>query len=72
MTVLGATTNSAVGFLLPIIFYLKTEKNTSMFTKTKVAAYLLFAFICVSSVVTLTLFVRDFINEIWISKVFSF
>ena len=27
MTILGATTNSGIGFLIPIVFYLKIEKN---------------------------------------------
>jgi amino acid permease len=55
MTVLGATTNSAIGFLLPVMFYLKVEKKTPKYTNVKIAAYLLFAFICISSVITLTL-----------------
>ena len=60
MTILGATTNSAIGFLLPIIFYMKVEIATPWYTKAKIAAYLLFIFICVSSVITLVLFFDDF------------
>lgn len=62
MTILGATTNSAVGFLLPVVFYMKVERKTSKFTNVKIAAYLLFVFICISSVITLTLFTIDTMN----------
>jgi len=62
MTILGATTNSAIGFLLPIAFYLRVEKKTSKYTNKKIAAYILFVFICVSSVLTLTLFTIKSIN----------
>ncbi len=62
MTVLGATTNSAIGFLLPIMFYLKVEKKTPKYTNIKIAAYLLFAFICISSVITLTILVLEIVN----------
>ena len=62
MTVLGATTNSAIGFLLPIMFYLKVEKKTPKYTNVKIAAYLLFGFICISSVITLTLLVLRIVN----------
>jgi hypothetical protein len=63
MTILGATTNSAIGFLLPIIFYLKVEKKTAKYTNVKIGAYILFVFICVSSTVTLTLLVMRFVNK---------
>jgi amino acid permease len=56
MTVLGATTNSAIGFLLPITFYLKCEKKAPTFSNKKCVAYLLFGFICCSSVIELTTF----------------
>lgn len=62
MTILGATTNSAIGFLLPIMFYLQVEKKTPKYTNVKIAAYLLFVFICISSVITLTLLVMRFVN----------
>jgi len=54
-TLLGATTNSAIGFFLPIMFYLKVEKNSSKWTNTKIAAYLLFGFVAFSSCMTLGL-----------------
>lgn len=62
MTILGATTNSAIGFLLPIAFYLKVERKTSKYTNIKIIAYILFGFICVSSVITLTLFTIKSVN----------
>jgi amino acid permease len=56
MTILGATTNSAIGFLLPIAFYLKHERKTPRYTNDKIACYALFVFICFSSVAELTTF----------------
>lgn len=58
-TLLGATTNSAIGFFLPIMFYLKVERKTSRWTNKKIAAYLLFCFVGFSSVMTLGLMVYD-------------
>lgn len=54
-TLLGATTNSAIGFLLPIHFYLKVERKTSKWTNIKICAYCLYAFVCISSLITLGL-----------------
>ena len=56
MTILGATTNSAIGFLLPITFYLKMERKTPTFTSMKLGCYFVFVFICISSVIELTTF----------------
>ena len=62
MTILGATTNSAIGFLLPIAFYLKVEKRRSKWTNDKIIAYLVFVFICISSVIELTTFILKTVN----------
>jgi len=62
MTILGATTNSAIGFLLPVLFYLEVEKKGPKYTNVKIGAYLLFGFICISSITTLTLLVLRFVN----------
>jgi len=56
LTLTGATTNSAIGFFLPIAFYLKHERKTPKFTNDKIACYLLFVFIAFSSVATLVTF----------------
>ena len=61
-TLLGATTNSAIGFWLPILFYLKVEKKSSAWTNTKICAYLLFGFVAFSSVMTLGLMISRAIN----------
>mmetsp|Transcript_43298 Transcript_43298/g.57284 ORF Transcript_43298/g.57284 Transcript_43298/m.57284 type:complete len:123 (+) Transcript_43298:1203-1571(+) len=53
ISILGATTNSAIGFLLPIAYYLKMEKRTSPYTNIKICCYIVFVFICVSSVIEL-------------------
>ena len=54
MTILGATTNSAIGFLLPIGYYLKCERKQPTFTNKKCFAYFIFVFVCISSVIELT------------------
>lgn len=54
MTILGATTNSGIGFLLPIIFYLKIEKeNGGPWTKDKILSYIVFVTICICSAIEL-------------------
>ena len=49
MTILGATTNSGIGFLIPIIFYLKIEEKSSKWSLNKIAAYFTFVAICLCS-----------------------
>lgn len=61
-TLLGATTNSAIGFLLPIHFYLKVERKTSKWTNVKICAYCLYGFVCISSFITLGLMLNRAIN----------
>lgn len=63
MVILGATTNSAIGFLLPISFYLKHERKTPKYGNDKIACYCLFVFICFSSVAELTTFTLKEINN---------
>ena len=58
MTILGATTNSAIGFLLPIVFYLKSTKKAPVHRIDRVMAKFLFVFICVASVITMTMLVQ--------------
>ena len=53
ISILGATTNGAIGFLLPIMYYLKMEKRSSPYTNMKIACYIVFVFICISSVIEL-------------------
>ena len=62
MTILGATTNSAIGFFLPIAFYLKHERKTPRYTNEKIACYVLFVFITLSSIATLTTFTLKTVN----------
>jgi amino acid permease len=57
MTILGATTNSGIGFILPIIYYLKLERKASRWSNKKLVAYFVFAFICISSVVEIGTFI---------------
>ena len=63
ITILGATTNSAIGFLLPIAFYLKVENKPPRLTLTKISAYVLFTFICCGSIVTLTFFTINYFKS---------
>lgn len=54
MTILGATTNTAIGFLLPIIFYLKLiSQKAGSFWKQKLFSYLVFVIISFCSVIEL-------------------
>ena len=53
MQILGATTNSAIGFLLPIGYYVQIEKRSSRWTNMKITCYIIFVFICLSSVIEL-------------------
>jgi hypothetical protein len=57
MTILGATTNSGIGFLLPIIFYLKLESKLPSLSNQRLIAYAVFVFICISSVIEIGTFV---------------
>ena len=56
-TILGATPNSGIGFILPIIFYLKLERKAPTWSNKKVAAYIIFGFICISSVIEIGSFI---------------
>ena len=60
--ILGATTNSAIGFLLPIAYYLKMERKTSRWTNMKIISYIVFGFICTSSVIELYSIFKDVAN----------
>jgi amino acid permease len=57
MTILGATTNSGIGFLLPIVYYLRLERKAPKWSNKRVVAYAVFAFICCSSVIEIGTFV---------------
>jgi hypothetical protein len=54
MTILGATTNAAIGFLLPIVFYLKIEKPE--YRKKRVIAKAVFIAVFMVSIVELIYF----------------
>ena len=56
MTLLGATTNTAIGFLLPIIYYLRATRKAPRFRVDRLLSMILFVFISCASVITLTLF----------------
>ena len=57
LTILGATTNSGIGFLLPIMYYLRLEKSKPRNHPKKILCYLIFVFICISSIIELFTFV---------------
>ena len=57
MAFLGATTNSAVGFLLPIVYFWHVEKKKPWFDTMKLLSYFFFGFVLISSCIELyTLF----------------
>lgn len=53
MTILGATTNSAIGFLLPICFYLRSTRKAPPHRTDRVMAKILFVFIVAASIISL-------------------
>ena len=57
MIILGATTNAAIGFLLPIVFYLKTEKDE--YRTKKLIAKIVFVLVSALSVLELIYFVSS-------------
>lgn len=59
MTILGATTNSGIGFLLPIHFYLKTQKDKPKLTSMKLTCYIIYVVICLSSCITMYTFIDN-------------
>ena len=63
MTVLGATTNSGIGFLLPIHFYLKAQKDKNKVTNMKIMCYIVYTVICTSSVITMYSFIKGKIEK---------
>jgi len=56
MTILGATTNSGIGFLFPIVYYLKLERKAPKYSSRRIIAYCVFTFITLSSIVELGMF----------------
>ena len=64
MTILGATTNSGIGFLLPIIFYLKSERKATSFSNRKIIAYIVFVCICISSCIEIGTFIYKKANNL--------
>ena len=64
MTILGATTNTFVGFLLPIIFYLKVlGARGGSFSNQKILGYIVFVLVCCSSVIELYTFTYKKFND---------
>ena len=57
IVIIGATTNPLVGFLFPILFYLKLYPEISTFKKT--VAFLIIVVTVCSSISILVLFVYD-------------
>jgi amino acid permease len=61
MTILGATTNSWIGFVLPVVFYFKVLEKKGRkrgLTNMVLGSYFIVAFIMVSSVITLYSFIH--------------
>ena len=57
MTVIGATSNPAVGFCLPIIFWLKSDKSSRYSTK-RVLAHTINVLVILVGITSLVLFIR--------------
>lgn len=57
MTILGATTNTLIGFLLPIIYYLKLEEKAPRWAPHKIVCYVVFVVSVLSSIIELSTFI---------------
>ena len=57
MTIFGATTNSGIGFLLPIVFYLKNEEGRHKFANDKIVAYIVFIVVSLCSCIEMYTFI---------------
>lgn len=57
ITILGCTTNSLIGFILPVIFYLKIFPEASVYKKTQ--CWLCLIFIVGISIQSLVLFIQE-------------
>ena len=69
MTILGATTNTGIGFLFPIIFYLKIEKdNGGTWAPNKLIAYFVFVTISICSIIELYSFILKKVNPDDVNK----
>ena len=62
ITILGATTNSAIGWILPIWYYLMMNKGVSKKSLKIIVAYLVLIFIVISSFIEVGTFVYKKLN----------
>jgi amino acid permease len=63
MTILGATTNSGIGFLIPIVFFNKIKGSKGgKFSNEKILSYVVFVTICCCSCVTLYTYINKKLN----------
>ena len=62
MTILGATTNTFIGFLMPIIYYLKIERHAPASAPHKVVAYIVFIVVSCCSVIEILTFIYKKVN----------
>jgi len=63
MTILGATTNTGIGFLMPIVFFLKIQgKKGGTWSNLKVLSYIVFGVSCLCGLIELYSFVDKKIN----------
>lgn len=64
MTILGATTNAGIGFILPIIYYLRLERKAPTFASHKLVAYLVLIFMIVCSIIELSTFIYKTVTKV--------
>ena len=62
ISLLGATTNAAIGFLLPITYYLKMEHKQPKFSNMKIACYIIFVLMTMTSIIELVTIVIQIAN----------
>jgi len=57
MTILGATTNTLIGFIFPIVFYLKLEEKKPKTSPDKIVAYVVIVVVSCCSVIEILTFI---------------
>jgi len=60
ITILGCTTNPLIGFILPVVFYLKIVPEAPLYKKA--ISWIVLLFTVAISILVFVLFIRDKIN----------
>jgi amino acid permease len=64
MTILGATTNTLIGFVMPIVYYLKIEKRRRKTSPNIMIGYIVLVIVCICSVIEIATFIYKKVNNL--------